>query len=62
MEAAAGLACLILYVLTAYPLYRLMRGQRPLWLRRELNAEYLLLAHIALLLAGSALTLQALLA
>ena len=61
METAAGLALLAVYLATFVPLLRLLRSpRRPAWLRRELNVEYVLLAHIALLLAGGALTIDAL--
>lgn len=62
MESSLGLVLLAVYAATAWPLYRLVRAvERPAWLRAELNVEYLLLLHIALLLTGLAATADGLL-
>jgi len=61
METTGGLILCALYLVTAPILYRLLR-RRPHtgWLASPLNREYLMVAHIALLLAAISITLDGL--
>ena len=62
METTAGLGLFALYVFTTPFLWRAIRkGPRTGWLASSLNREYVMLAHMALLLAGAALLLDGLL-
>ena len=62
METTGGLILLAIYAATAPILWRLIRtGRRTGWLAKPLNREYLMLAHIALLLAGGSFLLDGLL-
>jgi hypothetical protein len=55
-EILAGLLLLGLYIGSFWPLRRLLASPaRPRWLKRSLNGEYVMLGHIAVLLAALAL-------
>jgi hypothetical protein len=56
-----GIALLAVYLVSAWPLWRLANSRTGVQLIRGLAREFLMLAHIALLLTGSAQLLQALL-
>ena len=61
LEGSGGLILLLLYVLSGIFLMRIFRAKKlPGWLERsELNREYLLLAHMALLIVALAMIIEA---
>lgn len=60
-EFIAGLALLVLWIATAPLLYRTVRApDRAAWLRDVVNVEYLLLAHIGILVTGTCLIIDGL--
>jgi hypothetical protein len=60
MQVALALVLAALYIATFAPLRRLIRSpDRPTWLRNPLNAEYVLLAHMAVMLAALCLLAKA---
>jgi hypothetical protein len=62
IQIALALAFAALHIATFAPLRRLIRSpERPTWLRKPLNVEYILLAHMALLLAALCLLAKAVL-
>jgi hypothetical protein len=62
IQIALALAFAALYIATFAPLRRLIRSpDRPAWLRKPLNVEYVLLTHMALLLAALCLLAKAVL-
>jgi hypothetical protein len=62
IQIAAALVLLAIYIATFAPLRRLVRSpDRPAWLRKPLNVEYLLLTHMAVLLTALGLLANAVL-
>ncbi len=62
MDLALGLFFALVYGVSFRPLLRLIRSDdRPGWLRKPLHVEYVLLAHMALLLLAVALIAKSLL-
>jgi hypothetical protein len=60
MQLALAVAAVALYVATFVPLRRLIRSpERPAWLRKPLNVEYVLLAHMAVLVIALCLLANA---
>jgi hypothetical protein len=60
IQVALALAFAALYIATFAPLRRLIRSpDRPTWLRKPLNVEYVLLTHMAVLLAALCLLANA---
>lgn len=61
LEGSGGFILLLLYVLSGILLIRVFRAKRlPGWLERsELNREYLLLAHMALLIVAVSMVVDA---
>ena len=57
LEGSGGFVLLLLYILSGIFLIRVFRAKRlPSWLERsELNREYLLLTHMALLIVAVSL-------
>lgn len=53
LQVALALALAAAYVISFAPLRRFIRSpERPAWLRKPLNVEYVLLTHMAILLAA----------
>lgn len=61
LEGSGGFILLLLYILSGVFLMRVFRAKKlPGWLERsELNREYLLLAHMALLIVALAMIIEA---